>query len=60
MKEFDGVDQSALWKVPQVYGVHDRLVVAFKSVHVDSKSCVRVGRGESDISLYRWRYDKDV
>ncbi len=47
-KAYDRADRDALWSVLQIYVIGGRLMRAVKSFHEGSRTCVRVGRGESD------------
>ena len=47
-KAYDWVNREALWQVLRMYDVGGKLLNGIKSMYVNSLTCVRVKRGESE------------
>ena len=48
-KAYDKVRRRELWSVLEEYGVRGRLGKGVKAFYKNSRMCVRVGRGESEM-----------
>ena len=51
-KACDRVNREALWQVPRMYDVSDKLLNGIKRMYVNSSACVRIKGGERECSRF--------